>query len=167
MRWDEAMAAHALEVEAIAAAAARVPPELWTAPRETGKWSRAEVLQHLVLAYDVLLGELRGGSGMKVRTKFLQRWMLRLVLVPRILAGKGFPERAPAPKEVRPQSVETDRGRALATFRERAAEFVAAMEETRSVNPRQRLTHAYFGAFSLGDALTMAVRHLQHHRTQF
>lgn len=166
MRWEEIQELHTKAAADVAQAAERVPAGAWLTPRGEGKWSPAEVLEHLNLAYSVLLRELSGGAGMKVRTKLWQRIYLRLAVIPKILAGKGFPEGAPAPREVRPAAPAVDQSTAIATFREQAARFTSAAVEAHASRPSFRLTHAFFGATPVDEAMLLCARHLQHHRAQ-
>jgi hypothetical protein len=166
MNWEDA---HRLHVEAaadFAEAASRVPADRWLAPREEGKWSPAEIVEHVSLAYDVLLREIAGGPGMRVRTKMWQRLLLRVAMVPGLLRGKPFPKGARSPRETRPELKSTDQAAAIASLRDRAARFDAAAMEAQRSGRRVRLTHAYFGSASLRHATILCARHVQHHRKQ-
>jgi hypothetical protein len=166
-RWRDAIALHALAAAEMADAAAAVRPERWTMPRGAGKWSPAEEVQHLILAYDVLLRELRDGSGMTVLTPPVRRWFLRLALLPWLLAGKPFPRGVRAPREVRPGLPEGTQEDVIARFRDRAAEFVAEISAAREQRPRTRLTHAYLGKLDLHQALRFCAQHIRHHQRHF
>jgi hypothetical protein len=166
MNWE---AAHQLHVEAardFADAASRVPPDRWLTPREEGKWSPAEIVEHVSLAYDVILRELAGGPGMALRTRLWQRLLLNVAMVPGLLRGKPFPKGARAPRETRPTVTNTDQTAAIASLRDRAARFDAAALEAFRSGRRVRLTHAYFGSASLRNATILCARHVQHHRKQ-
>lgn len=139
-----------------------MPEEEWFVPMSEGKWSPAEVLAHLVSTYDTLLRELAGGAGMAIRTKLWQRWLLRLTVVPRLLAGGAFPKGAVAPRETRPGGV-VDRAESIALFRRRAAELDEAV---RLAKDGQRITHAYFGSATVAHGVLLCVRHIQHHTAQ-
>jgi hypothetical protein len=156
---------HASAAAAFATAAESVEAAAWHRPRAEGKWSPAQVTDHLIRAYDVLLRELGGGKGMEIRTRFWQRLFLRFTLYPRLLRGGVFPAAAPAPREIRPLA-EPDQPTAIALFRQRAAEFEAAIEQSRKQNPRARLTHAYFGSAPLAEGVLFCARHIEHHRAQ-
>lgn len=164
--WDATVALHHAAAADFAAAAEALEDGVWEAPRAPGKWSPAEIVEHLSLAYDVLLGELAGGAGMALRTRWWQRALLRWTLVPRLLGGARFPRGAIAPRETRPSGGTADRAAAVARFRERAATFERAIAEARRERPDGRLTHAYFGSSSYEDALLLSARHVQHHRAQ-
>jgi hypothetical protein len=155
----KSLALHQSAADALVARAEGVPEAAWFTPASEGKWSPAEVLAHLVSTYDTLLRELAGGPGMAIRTKLWQRWMLRLTVLPRILAGGEFPGGAVAPRETRPAGA-LGRAESLALFRQRAAELDAA---ARSATGSQKITHAYFGAAKLAHGVRLCARHIEHH----
>ena len=166
MNWESA---HKLHVDAAADftdAASRIPSDRWLAPRGEGKWSPAEIVEHVSLAYDVMLREISGGPGMAIRTRLWQRLLLRVYMVPGLLRGKPFPKGARAPKETRPTLSTTDQNAAITALRDKAARFDAAAVEAQGSGRRVRLTHAYFGAASLRNAVIPCARHVQHHRKQ-
>jgi hypothetical protein len=164
-RWSRALAIHRSASAAFATAAEEVEPEAWHRPRGEGKWSPALVTAHLIQTYDVLLRELDGGQGMRVRTRFLQRMFLRLTLMPRLLLGARFPERVPAPPEIRPGDAPADQQDGIALFRRRASELEAAAQRAREI-PGARLTHAYFGPSSIANGVLFCARHIEHHQAQ-
>ncbi|HEY0592353.1 MAG TPA: DinB family protein [Thermoanaerobaculia bacterium] len=166
MKFDDAHRLHAKAVDDLLAVASRIPEERWKAPRAEGKWSPAETLEHLAISYDVLLGELETGVGMRVVTSAWQRLLLRVTMVPRILRHGAFPRGARAPREVRPQMPASEQPGAIAAFREKADRFASTVAGTRAARPGARLTHAYFGRSSLAHALAFTARHLEHHRRQ-
>jgi hypothetical protein len=162
-------AARALHREAAAdfvAAASAVPAQRWSEPLGEGKWTPAQVVEHLNLAYDLLLAELAGGAGMQVRTRRWQRWLLRLTLVPRLLRGAPFPAGARAPRETRPTGAGLPQAAAIAAFRDRAERFDVAAAAAAEQGSRRRITHAYFGSASVADGVTLCARHIGHHRGQ-
>jgi hypothetical protein len=166
MRWPEIRQIHLDAAAELVASAERIPAERWTLPRAEGKWSPAEIVEHLTLAYDIILRELGGGPGMMVRTKLWQRIMLRFTLIPKLLRGEGFPAGARAPRETRPQSANPDQKSAVAGFRDRAARLDAEVAAAIATGRRIRLTHAYFGTAGLGEAMLLCARHVQHHQKQ-
>jgi hypothetical protein len=165
MKWESVQQLLSSSSIDLASAAERVPGETWLLPRAVGKWSPAEVVEHLNLTFDVLLRELAGGAGMEVRTKLWQRVVLRFTMVPRILRGRGFPKGARAPKEMRPAVTSVDQPAAIAGFRDRAARFEVATAAAHQ-SGRARLTHAYFGKSSIKNSVLVVARHIQHHRQQ-
>ena len=162
MKWPEAKELHTRAAAELIAAAERVPAERWLVPRADGKWSPAEVVEHLTLAYEVILRELEGGGGMQIRTKWWQRILLRFTMVPKILRGEGFPSGARAPRETRPSPPTLDQHAAIARFRD----LGALVEEKAATSDRKKLTHAYFGSASICDSMLLCARHIDHHRAQ-
>ena len=165
MNWEAVQQLHATAADEVVATAERVPADRWLQPRAEGKWSPAEVIEHLTLAYDVLLRELAGGPGMVIRTKLWQRLLLRFTMLPKILRGGGFPAGARAPRETRPVLTTTDQRTAIAAFRDRASQIAAAAVEAEK-RGGVKLTHAYFGRASVCNSMLMCARHLQHHQQQ-
>lgn len=121
---------------------------------------------HLIQTYDVLLRELNGGAGMQVRIRFFKRMFLRLTLMPRLLRGVRFPQRVPAPREIRPGDAPADQQKGVTLFRQRAAEFEATAQRALEQNPRAQLTHAYFGSSSVANGVLFCARHIEHHLAQ-
>lgn len=162
-RWSEALRIHGSAVSSFASAAESLEPEAWARPLAEGKWSPAQVTDHLIRTYDVILGEIAGGGGMKIRTSFLLRLLLNLTYKPRILRGGWFPARAPAPPEIRPRKERLpEQASAVALFRQRAEEYEKAMQG----RPEARLTHAYFGRLTPAEGILFCARHIEHHRRQ-
>lgn len=166
MNLDAVRQLHAAAVEDFAAAAQRVPAAAWLSPRAEGKWSPAEIVEHLNTTYAVVLDELAGGPGMQIRTKWWQRWLLYFTIRRRILIGRGFPAGARAPREVRPATAPADQGGAIAAFRELARKFEAAVGSAVESGRRTHITHAYFGRSSAVTGMLFAARHIEHHRAQ-
>jgi hypothetical protein len=164
--WSDALRLHESAAGEYASAAEALSPEMWATARGEGKWSPAQVTDHLILAYQALQRELSGGPGMALRTTAWQRVLLRLLLVPRLLRGAAFPRGARAPREIRPSEVTQDQRALIARFRDHAERFQAAIQDAHARNPGQRLTHPYFGASSLHDSLVLCARHILHHLRQ-
>ena len=160
--WPDALRIHGSAASDFAAAAEAVGPESWDRPLAEGKWSPSQITDHLIRTYDVLLLEIAGGGGMKVRTRLWMRIALRLTYMPRILHGGWFPARAPAPPEIRPSKAPPGQQEGVALFRQRAREFETAVQG----NPQAGLTHAYFGALTPADGVLFCARHIEHHRAQ-
>src|SRR5215210_7371739 len=145
MKWDAIRQVHGEAAAAVAASAERIGGDQWSAARAEGKWSPAEVIEHLNLAYDVLLAEMAGGPGMRIKTRPLQRIMLRMMLLPKLLRGQPFPKGIPAPREIRPAVSGADQHAAITSFKAKAQQFDAAAAKAIADGSGVRLTHPYFG----------------------
>lgn len=159
---NKALEIHASASTALLAAAEAVPSGRWHEPVAEGKWTSAQIVAHLIATYDILLSDLRHGTGMRVLTSWWQRILLRATLVPRLLAGKPFPKNARAPRETRPETV-LEQAAAIELFRERTREIE---EEARKAAPSKRISHAYFGFASVAHGVQLCARHIQHHLAQ-
>jgi hypothetical protein len=161
--WAGVLAAHAAAAEEFAARAAAVPAERWREPRAPGKWSPAQETHHIVLAYEVLLRELRGGRGMRLRLSSWQRLLLRWLVMPRLLRTGRFPRGVGAPRELRPSERTAEQGALVGRLRRHATEFASVMARTEETTPGRKLTHPFFGSLSLAETVRMCEVHVRHH----
>jgi hypothetical protein len=156
---DDAAGRYARSAESVAESA-------WARPLAEGKWSPAQVTDHLVRVFEVMVQELGGGGGMQVRVRGWRQQLLRWTLMPRLLRGRPFPRGAPAPREIRPAPTVEPKEVLLARFRSHAEAFRTAVERAAAQTPGQTLTHAYFGTLSLAEGVTFCARHIEHHHRQ-
>jgi hypothetical protein len=160
-----ARAAHQRAVEQFLAAARAVPPDAWERARVDGEWSPAQVAEHVRLAYAVVGQQLAGGSGIRIRTPWWLRLVLRWRMLPRILAGGGIPAGARAPRELRPGDGPFDREQLLSALATSARvtedALLRAWDEKTA-----RMTHHVFGALRAPEALRFASVHTAHHARQ-
>lgn len=166
--WSHALAVQQQAVTDFAETAEAVPEEVWTCPLAPGKWTPAQICDHLKITFDVLLDDLAGGPGMRVLPKRWQLPLLRWTMLPKLLKGGAFP-RVRAPREIRPTDEsdgEIPRDEAVASFRERAGRFEEAARGAHRQDPKTTLAHAYFGRCTLDKAVLLCARHIQHHQRQ-
>lgn len=163
--WKAEAAGHAEAVAHFAALARAVPADRWQQPLAAGKWNPAEVTAHVAEVYVVLCRELAGGAGMQLRGSAFRRWLLRRIVLPRLLRSGAFPPGVRAPAETRPVNVIADQGGAVATFEQLADRFVTDLATRQAAGP-VLLTHAYFGRGPALGALRMVAVHLRHHARQ-
>ena len=163
--WQALAEDHRAALGQFVATARRIPPDSWTTPLAPGKWTPAEITSHLAESYRVLRAELAGGEGMALRLPRWQRWILRRTVLPSILAGKGFPANARAPKETRPRDIMTDAPEALRSLTDEADGFTLELT-ARASSERVQLTHAYFGTMSARQSLQLVTVHTRHHAHQ-
>jgi hypothetical protein len=136
----------------------------WNEPARPGGWTRAEIAEHLAIAYGPPLSELDGGAGFAVRLPWWKRRLVRWKALPLIRRG-GFPKGAPAPREIRPVATSADPEQAARRLADQAEAFLDRIASA-SRERRVRLTHAYFGKLSAHDVLTLLTSHAHHHRRQ-
>lgn len=164
-RLAAALEAHRAALAAFVQRARRVPAAQWEVPRASGKWSPAEITEHLRLSTEKLREEAEGSSSMRLVLPAWKRLLLRLTVLPRILRSGRFPRGAPAPREVRPVSPGLPRDEALGRFEREIARLEAACGAT-PANGRRLLGHPYFGKISLTRFHRLLAVHALHHREQ-
>jgi len=162
---DTARAEHQRAVQQFLDAARAVPHEAWERPARDQQWSPAQIAEHVRLAYSLVGQQLAGGSGIRIRTPWWLRVVLRWRLLPRILATGKIPPGARAPREIRPGDGPFDREQTLSALEvsARAAEEAIAREwDSRAA----RMTHHVFGALRAPQAMRFAIVHTTHHARQ-
>jgi hypothetical protein len=140
--------------------------EQWRSPREPGKWSPAQIAEHLRLTYEVTTSELAGGQGMRLRAPWFVRPLLRLRFQGKILRNGQFPEGAPAVREIRPPDAARPREEALADLESAAERFMTAGAEADRNGRVRKVTHPFFGRFDLDTGLRLGTAHVRHHEAQ-
>ena len=162
---DAAIKAHAAAVESFLVAARAVPDDAWERPMARDKWSPAQVAEHVRLTYTVVQNELAGGSGLRIRTPWLVRQLLRMRILPRILATGKLPAGARASSEIRPGDGPFQRAPLLQALQ------VAASSAEGSIARRwgegsAGITHHIFGRIELPRAIRFITVHTAHHTRQ-
>jgi len=162
--WQARIEEHQREIARLLEVIMGLEDATWTHRPAPDKWCAGQVAEHLLLTYDAMLRELAGGVGMRVRTSWWKRLLLRARYLPMILKEGKFPPGAPAVREIRPG--QEPRGRAVLVdeLRARAARF--GEELTRAHASGGRVTHPFFGRLNPFQTLRLATVHLAHHRRQ-
>jgi hypothetical protein len=161
----DGLAGHRGAVERFVASARTISPDRWAEPVSPGKWSPAEIAEHLSLTYDRILAELNGGPPVRVKVKGFKLLLLRLTVMPRFLGAGYVPPGVRAPREILPVAANPDRAQSLARFEERAAEFERVMAERLPMG-KLRVTHPFFGRLTLVQGVRFVEVHLRHHTKQ-
>lgn len=162
--WDTAAGEHRTALASYIARAGRLTSERWSAPRAPGKWSPAEISEHLALAYEAGLTELRGGPSLETRMGFWQRLVLRTFVLPKLLAGGALTRPVKAPREIR-FPVAGAQAATLARLQE-VADSLERELESASSREQVRFSHPYFGSLTAPQALGFCAFHARHHEAQ-
>ena len=162
---EETAADHREAIEDVVRALESLDSNLWAIARQPGKWSPAEVAEHLCLSYDPLFTELDGGSGYVLRVQGWKRLLARWRYLPVILERGVFPPGVRAPREARPVGHAASAQLAAARLAESASRFERRLIEAQTSGP-VRLTHAYFGKLAAPQILRLLAVHARHHRRQ-
>jgi hypothetical protein len=162
---NDAAQAHSAAVEMFLAAARAIPDAAWERPMARDKWSPAQVAEHLRLTYALVQNQLSGGSGIRIRTPWLMRTLLRWRMLPRILSSGTLPEGARAPREIRPGDGPFQREPVLQALQV-AARNVEETLVRRWDDPNCQMTHHVFGHLTPPTAMQFAAVHTGHHARQ-
>jgi hypothetical protein len=149
-------------VNAFIVTARGVAPERWAEPRAPGKWSPAQVVEHIALAYEsnlqLLRGPVPGGA---------PRWLrplIRKVLLGYVLRRGSFPRGSRAPKILKPDaSPAAGPASELIPRLEMAA---GAFEAIAPAHPSDKLEHPFFGEVPVADMVRLMELHTRHHTPQ-
>ena len=161
-RWDEAVEEHRAALAAFIDAAEELGDEAWRAPYKPGKWTRAQIAEHLALGYEAILRELSTGEAMRPKVGPWQQTLLRWVVLPHILFHRSFPLRSASPREIRPPEVTMPRPQLLRRMRELGERFEHELDLARR-DGGGWLTHPYFGRVGPVKAMRFVAVHIEHH----
>ena len=164
-RWDEALARHGAVVNSFLESAAAVEEEAWHTPIGEGKWTPAQIAEHLILTYTTLVRQVQGGQGLRVQTGWLLRHVLRVLVLAPIMWLRKIPPGAKAPRDLRPGGDATTREVSLERLRAAAAEFEDEIARRRD-DKELRLTHHVFGSVKPLKGINFVAIHTEHHGRQ-
>jgi hypothetical protein len=164
-RWDEAVDEHRTALAAFLDSVELLRDDAWSQPWAAGKWTRAQIGEHLALSYEAAIREVTGGEAMRVKVPPFRLKLLRLVLLPHILFHRSIPLRARSPRELRPGEVTTPRPALLRRLRELGERFENEMERAYR-SGGGGLTHPYFGKLDAVKSMRFMAVHLEHHTRQ-
>ena len=160
---ETAIADNRAAVEEFVAAARGVDAASWNTPRGEGKWSPAQIAEHLAIVYEynrkVILGT--AGKGAPAFLQPLARWFI----VTKTLKAGAFTRKGRAPGIFQPTSTPA----AATAILTRLANAVSGFEnDIRSGHPEGRHTvaHPFFGRLPTTDYLRLQAIHARHHRSQ-
>lgn len=164
-RWDDAADEHRAALAAFLDVAEGLRDDAWSAPWEPGKWTRAQVAEHLSLTYEAAIREILTGQGVRVRVTGVKQRLLRWVLMPHILFHRSLPMKVVSPREARPAEVTAPRAQVLRRLRELGERYETEMERAIGAGGGA-LTHPYFGTIPPVKAMRFMAVHIEHHTRQ-
>ena len=163
---DRARLGHQHAVQSFIDLARAVPAERWDRSTSDTVWSPAQIAEHLRRTYEVVGAQLTGrGSGIRVRTSWWLRLVLRWRYMGDILARGAIPRGARAPREIRPGAGPFDRDNTLAELQLAADAAERALVE-RWDDAACVMTHHVFGNLRPPEAMRFAAVHATHHAKQ-
>jgi hypothetical protein len=164
-RWEAAAEEHSLALTAYLDSAGGLDDQAWQRPWAAGKWTPAQITEHVTMVYEVLQQELRGGEPMRPKLSPWRQKITRWILLPHILFHRKFPLRVPAPREIRPGEPRAGQREALRRLEVQAIAFEDELSRAFRCGSGT-LTHPYFGCVDPVRGLRFVAVHLEHHRRQ-
>ena len=156
---------HQRAVAEFVEAARAIAPGDWERKPDETHWSPAQIAEHVRMTYDVVGEQFVGGPGLRVRTKWWTRLLLRWKFLDGILENGVLPKGARAPREVRPGDGPFEREALLG-----AIERAALVTEDRLVaawtNANAVMTHHVFGRQNPPQGARLVTVHTAHHAAQ-
>ena len=134
----------------------------WTTPVRPGKWSPAEVCEHIVLSYRKAAALVRGEASDFPKAPRLLRPLIRNLAFDRVIKRGAFMGRARTFKAITPDAVAASPDDAVEQLREAVAECETALETLGET----ALAHPMFGAVPAADYLRFLAVHTLHHQKQ-
>lgn len=160
-----ARADHQRAVQEFLTAAREVPPEHWEKKPDAQHWSPSQIAEHVRMTYEVVSAQFSGGQGLRVRTSWYMRALLRWKFLKGLLETGVFPKGARAPREVRPGDGPFDRDSTL-TALERAALATENKLVERWTDASCIMTHHVFGELKTPEGARLVTVHTAHHAAQ-
>ena len=160
---ETAIADNRAAVEEFVEKARRVDAAAWSTPRAEGKWSPAQIAEHLAIVYEYNRKVVTGDAG-KGAPKFLQP-LARWFIVTRTLKAGRFTRNGRAPGIFQPTATPAAAPEVLARLTKALSGFES---DIRSGHPEARHTvrHPFFGPLPTIDYLRLQAIHARHHRSQ-
>ncbi|MCK6460734.1 MAG: DUF1569 domain-containing protein [Planctomycetes bacterium] len=159
---EPALAEDRKAVREFAAQAQAVPPGRWSTPRAEGKWSAAQVAEHVAKAYERSCEMLRGDP-----QPGMPRWLrplLRILFLTKVLRTGRFPKGAKSPEQFLPSPEPLPLEASLARIEKASADFAA--EARKRAEPGLTIDHPVFGRIRVADYVRLNQIHTRHHLRQ-
>jgi DinB family protein len=158
-----ALQVHHQAVDAFLTAARTVQATQWDRPRAPGKWSPAQVAEHLALAYEVNRGVLHGSAPGPAAPRFLRPLIRKFGLNPLLRRG-SFTPGSKSPKVFRPSASPAGQAELLARLQAAANAF--ELDAAAATGPGATIDHPFFGRLPLLDFVRLQEIHARHHLAQ-
>jgi hypothetical protein len=144
--------------------ARKVPPEKWEQPVAPGKWSPAQIVDHIAVTTEVALKAIKGDPSMGSIPKFLRFLPRKLGFDPTIKKGR-FPEKQRGPAVFAPSTGHPSYEASI----EKLNRAIAALEthvNAVMAKGEHSFEHSFFGRVSIPDYIRFGTLHTQHHERQ-
>jgi hypothetical protein len=151
-------------VDEFTATARAVDRARWSLPRAEGKWSPAQVVEHIALTYEYSRAVLNNNAPGPAAPRFLRPLVRRFFVNPVLKRGR-FKPNGRAPAMFQPSS-SPDAPAELLSRLETAVRVFEDELRAAAHSGRATLDHPFFGTMPMTDYLRLQAIHARHHRAQ-
>jgi hypothetical protein len=151
-------------IEAFIAGARAVPSAAWLRPRAPGKWSPAQVTEHIAIAYEVARAVVEGTYSGRAAPRIV-RLVIRAIGFNPIVRSGRFRRGTKAPAIFQPTESPASVGDLTGRLEAAAGGFVAAVEAA-ARQGQAVVDHPFFGRVALPDYTRLQAIHTRHHHEQ-
>jgi DinB superfamily len=163
---DTAVRNNRAAVDAFIVASLAVPMDRWGKPRAPGKWSPAQVVEHVVLVYEVGARALSGASGLPSPPRFV-RPLIRFMMRRTVLRSGRFPRsRTVAAFDPSASAVPAGSAEALCARLRTASEAFDRRATEMVASGAPAFEHPVFGTFGVSEYVQFQAYHTKHHQSQ-
>jgi hypothetical protein len=161
---DAAIADNHKAVDEFTASARAIDAGDWSVPRAEGKWSPAQVVEHIALTYEysraVVNNNPTGPSAPRILRPLVRRFFVKPVL-----KRGSFKPGGRAPAMFQPSSSPDGHAELLSRLETAVRLFEDDLRAAARAG-RATLNHPFFGTIPLTDYLRLQAIHARHHRAQ-
>jgi len=161
---NSAIAENRKAVDEFTRAARAVDAARWTLHPAEGKWSPAQIVEHIALTYEYSRGVVNNTAPGPSAPRLL-RPLVRVFFVRPVLKHGRFARKASAPAMFQPTSVPADATELLPRLETAVRAFEDAVRAA-DRSGRSTVDHPFFGKMPFTDYLRFQAIHARHHRAQ-
>ena len=136
----------------------------WAQPVAAGKWSPAQIADHVAVAYEVAFRALKGDKTMGSAPRFL-RPIVRAVGFTKILKKGAFPAKMKGPPVFAPSAAHQPYDASAARMEAALAKLESEARAMAHAG-RHAFEHPYFGRVDVSDYVRFSELHTKHHEQQ-
>jgi hypothetical protein len=161
---ESRLSANRAAMSSFLAAAKSVASEQWAQPVAPGKWSPAQIADHVAISYEVAVRVIAGDSKMGSAPRFV-RPIVRAVGFNRILRNGAFPEKLKGPQVFAPSTGHPSYEASAARLEKAVASLESQARDMARAGARG-FDHPIFGRVSVADYVRFSELHARHHESQ-
>ena len=164
MELEAALADNHSAVEEFIATARAMNAQQWTTPRAPGKWTPAQIAEHLAITYEWGVELVKGTPPGGGAPFFMRPLIRRMFVIPSLKAGR-FTRTGKTLKIFEPSAAPPASAVVLPRLESAVASFETAIRSG-SPEARQTINHPFFGSIPTTDYLKLQSIHARHHHAQ-